>query len=351
MEHGGDLLTYENQYHGKLIDFSSNINPLGPPTGLEKHIMDRLESLRAYPDIQYRKLKKSISSYLNCNEENILVGSGAVEIIDNFMILAHRVIVCTPSFSEYEQRAKVHGKDVVRVPYKKDFTLDIEALKNTLIDGDLLLLGNPNNPTGLRIKKNVLIDIYKMICKKDGYLLLDEAFYEFCPYDYDSIEIFKKLNYEKVGIIRAATKFFALPGLRLGYGCASKHRAQEIRKISLPWSINSLADAAGQYIFEDKDYIKDSKDYIEKERNYLQDELSKIPGILSKKTDTNFILIELANWNEEYIFNGLLKQGILVRKCNSFIDLPNNYIRVAIKSRNYNEMLIKAFKNITRKEI
>jgi threonine-phosphate decarboxylase len=338
MEHGGDLLTYENQFGGKLIDFSSNINPLGPPEGLDKYLMKKFETLRAYPDIQYRKSKKSISTYLKCN---------AVEIIDDFMIMAHRVIVCTPSFSEYEQRAKVHGKDVVRVPYKKDFTLDVKAIEDILTKGDLLLLGNPNNPTGLRIKENELIALYKLVLKKGGYLLLDEAFYEFCPHDYDSIEIFKKFNYEEVGIIRAATKFFALPGLRLGYGCASSHKAQEIRKISLPWSINSFADAAGQYIFKDLEYIEESKKYIDKERIYLQDELSKIPGILPKKTDANFILLELVKWNEEYVFNNLLKQGILVRKCNSFIDLPSNYIRVAIKSRKDNEMLIKALKAIT----
>lgn len=346
MEHGGDLITYENYYNGELIDFSSNINPLGPPEGLDNIIQDNFKTLELYPDIQYRNLRQSISSYLKCNKDNVIVGNGAVEVIDNFTMLAKRVALCTPSFSEYEKRARVHGKDIVRIPYNDDFTLDFDTLKNVIIENDLLILGNPNNPTGLRIDKKVLLDLYELIRIKNGFLLLDEAFYEFCPEDYDSIEIFQRYNYENIGIIRAATKFFALPGIRLGYGCTSYNMAAKITEVQLPWSINSLADATGQYIFYDEDYIKSSKKYISVERDFLIRELSKIKGIVPKSTHTNYILIKLIDWNEEYIFEALLKQGILVRKCNSFLDLPNGHIRVAIKSRENNEKLIRAFKNI-----
>jgi threonine-phosphate decarboxylase len=342
MNHGGDLISYESYYDGNLIDFSSNINPLGPPKGLENILIDSFNLLEAYPDIHYRKLKRSISEYLNCGENNILVGNGAVEIINNFTILAKRVLILTPSFSEYEDRAIVHDKSVERIPYKDDFTIDVKLIEKTIQKDDLLILGNPNNPTGLRIEKDILMKIYKIIKEARAYLLLDEAFFEFCPKDYDSIKLFKNDNYENVAIIRAATKFFSLPGIRLGYCCTSFEKVEEIQKIELPWSINSLADAAGQFIFKDKEYIEQSQIYIEKERRYLLEELSKINYLKVYNTHTNYILLKLLKWDEEYIFKQLLKSGIVIRKCKSFIGLHDGYIRVAIKDREKNIKLIEA---------
>lgn len=346
MEHGGDLLSYEKYYDGELIDYSSNINPLGPPKGLEKVLIDSFKNLESYPDIKYRRLKKSIANYLNCDEDNTIVGNGAVEVIDNFIILANRVVVCTPSFSEYEKRARVHGKEVIRIPYNLDFTLDILTIGSKIQKNDLIILGNPNNPTGLRIDKIELIMLYNVIKKSGAYLLLDEAFFEFCPMDYDSIELFRQINYENLGIIRAATKFFALPGIRLGYGCTSRALAEKISKIELPWSINSLAEAAGNFIFNDKEYIEESKRYIEEERKYMLQELSKLNYIKVFHTETNYILIKLLKWNEEYIFNFFLKRGIVIRKCSSFIGFNDSYIRVAIKSRENNIRLIEIFNEL-----
>lgn len=345
MEHGGDLLTYEKHYQGELVDFSSNINPLGMPKGLEEVLINSFKSLEAYPDIKYRNLKKSVANYLKCKEEHILLGNGAVEVINNFIILAKRVILMIPSFSEYEKRALAHGKIVQKISYKNEQEIDLTSLEDILCEGDLLVLGNPNNPTGLRIERDTLLKIYEIINRKNAYLLLDEAFYEFCPADYDSIELFKNNNYKNVGIIRAATKFFALPGIRLGYACASETIVNEISKIELPWSINSLADAAGQFIFQDKEYIEKSKEYIEKERNYLLEELNKIYGIEVYNTHTNYILIKILNWNEEFVFNFFLKRGIVIRKCSSFNTLEN-HIRVAIKDRNNNHKLIQVFKEL-----
>lgn len=349
MEHGGDLLTYESSYSGKLIDFSSNINPLGTPEGLEEVLIKSFKSLESYPDIKYRKLKTSISKYLNCKDENVLVGNGAVEIINNFIIPAKRVVVMSPAFSEYEKRATVHEKEVVKVSYSEDFSIDIVQLEAVLKDEDLLILGNPNNPTGLRIEKQVLMKIYKLVTSKNAFLLLDEAFYEFCPSDYDSIELFKKVDYKKIGIIRAATKFFALPGIRLGYGCTSKKKVLELSKIELPWSVNSLADSAGQFIFNDSSYIESSKNYIEKERNFLLEQLAQIEGIVPYKTHTNYILIKLHKWDEDCVFRFFLERGIVIRKCSSFKELGINHIRVAIKDRENNLRLIKKFKELEMK--
>lgn len=343
MKHGGDLLSYKDNYQGELVDFSSNINPLGIPEGLEELLMDNLKKVEVYPDIQYRKLKRSIGKYLGCEEKLVLVGNGAVDLIDSFTKIAKRVLVTTPSFSEYEQRALVHNKDVELIAYRGDFTIDLRVLKNIVKKDDLLILGNPNNPTGLRIDEQSLMEIYKIMKSSQAYLVLDEAFFEFAPEDYDSIEIFKGYNYENIGIIRAATKFFALPGLRLGYGCTSMEVKEKIENIQMPWSVNSFADLAGQYIFEQKDYIEESKKYIEEERTYLSEELAKLDGIKLYKTHTNYILIELLNWEQEYVFDFFLKRGILIRKCSSFGSLGACHIRIAVKSREDNMKLVEGF--------
>lgn len=346
MEHGGDLLSYEKHYEGELIDFSSNINPLGIPKGLANIIIDNLAKIESYPDIKYRKLKSSISRYLNCKDEHVIVGNGAVDLIDSFTKLSKRVVVMAPAFSEYEQRALVHGKKVVTVYYDEDFTINLKRLESVLEKNDLLILGNPNNPTGLRIKYKKLIEIYRLIIKKDAKLVLDEAFFEFTPDDYDSIDIFKIYGYKNIGIIRAATKFFALPGLRLGYGCTSVELKGKIEEIQMPWRVNCFADLAGQYIFDQEDYIKESKRYIKKERKYLLDKLIEIDGIKAHETHTNYILIKLKKWNEEYVFNFFLKKGILIRKCSSFKTLGDYHIRVAVKDRENNMKLIKTFKEL-----
>ncbi|MDD4726303.1 MAG: aminotransferase class I/II-fold pyridoxal phosphate-dependent enzyme [Tissierellia bacterium] len=349
MEHGADLLTYKDKFEGELIDFSSNINPLGPPEGLDEVLINSFKFLVAYPDIQYRHLRESIAKYLGACKENILVGNGAVEIIDDFIMKSGSVTVMLPGFSEYEKRAIAHKKEVYRLYYNDDLTINMDEFNN-LEEGTLLVLGNPNNPSGLRIPKNELVKIYKLVKKAKAYLLLDEAFFEFCPDDYNSVELFKEFDYESVGIIRAATKFFALPGIRLGYGCASKKKVIELQKSQLPWSVNALADAAGQHIFNDKKYIEDSKLYIEGERNFLLTELPKIKRIKVYPTKTNFILIKLLNCNEKYVFNFFLSRGILIRKCSSFKELEGDHIRVAIKSRENNMKLLYIFKELSKGE-
>ncbi len=351
MLHGGDTLSYEAYYDGELLDFSSNINPLGPPDGLNEQLIKGFESLESYPDIHYRKLKRSIANYLDCDLENVLVGNGAMELIDNFIMLADRVVTTQPAFAEYSLRAKAHKKEVIEVAYKEDFSLDIGALERVLKAGDMLVLGSPNNPTGLRIKEEKLMALYRIVKEKKAYLLLDEAFFEFAPYDYDSIKIFQENDYENIGIIRAATKFFGLPGIRLGYGTASKAMVGAISEIELPWTINALADIAGQFIFENKNYIEKSRDYINKERDYLLSELRTMDWIKPYETHSNYILIKLLDFDEDYLFDYFVRRGIVIRKCSSFEILGKSHIRVAIKDRESNEKLLAVFKSFEKEEI
>lgn len=342
MIHGGDLVTYKDKYNGNIIDFSSNINPLGPPPGLREEMDRAFSELTAYPDIHYRELKENIAAYLKCSADEVITGNGALEVINNVCVMFKRIVVFTPCFTEYIKRPAVLGREVIKLPLDSKFKINIEKLEVNLKPNDLLILGNPNNPTGLRISEQMLRRIHKVIIQKNAFLLLDEAFFEFCPTDYDSVEIFKGEG--NICIIRAATKFFALPGIRLGYGFADAGFIEKYRRIESPWSVNSYANAAGRVIFRENDYIDSTKEYIKQEREYLFNKLSEIKWIKAYESDANFILIKLLKYDENIIFDDFIKKGVMIRKASSFEGLDSSYIRVAVKDHESNKKLIRLFK-------
>lgn len=342
MKHGGDIVSYQHMYHGAIIDFSSNINPLGYPEILDEVIVNGLESLKAYPDIQYRALQQALAEYLGCYQDEVIVGNGAVEIIDYFCGNYQRIVVCIPCFSEYIERTYVHQKNVLKIPLSEDFHVRAELLKGQLEPGDVLMLGNPNNPTGLRIKKSEVLQIQQLTEEREAVLVLDEAFFEFCPEDYDSVRLF--YGKENVCVIRAATKFFGLPGIRLGYAYAPPKIRSHYKEVVLPWSINAIADLAGRVIFQEQEYIRETKQYAEQQRQFMLSELRKLDGIKVYDTDTNFILMKLLHCTEDDLFLRLIQQGILIRKASSFEGLDDTYIRVAIKDQTSNIKLIEALR-------
>lgn len=344
--HGGDIWSYKNFSEEKIIDFSTNINPLGFPKELKEKIFEEFDGVKIYPDVEYRNLKKNIAKYLKTDSRYIAVGNGSVDIIDQVIRNFKRVLLVEPCFSEYELRANVNGVEVLKINADENLKVPIHALEENILEGDLLILGNPNNPTGISLKEFEILAIYKKVLEKNAYLLLDEAFFEFCDQEYDSVEIFKKFSYSNVGIIRAATKFFALPGIRLGYGVFEKDLLERMEYFSLPWRINSCAEIAAEVIFEDENYIKNSVEYIKTEREFLVSNLKKIKGVFVYPSTADFILLKIENMREDELFYSLLKCGIMVRRCSNFENLSGTHIRIAVKNRESNEKLILNLKKI-----
>ncbi len=344
MKHGGDLLSYQHLYDGELIDFSSNINPLGYPEALNTIIPQELKALTVYPDIQYRALRKAIAAYLSCQPDEVLVGNGSMEILDYLCRIHQRVIVCTPCFVEYQERAAEYHKPVVALPLDADFRVSAASLEEHVQTQDVIVLGNPNNPTGKRIERQELVEISQLAADRHAFLALDEAFFEFCPDDYDSIQLL--YGQEHVCIIRAATKFFGLPGLRLGYAYAVPSIARRYHQATLPWSVNALADLAGQVIFQETEFIQTTKTYVAQQRAEMLSQLRIIAGMQVYDTDANFILIKLLDTDEDTIFEQLARRGLLIRKASSFAGLDHSYIRIAIKDHNSNQRLLHAFGEI-----
>lgn len=341
MKHGGDLLSYQHLYHGEFLDFSSNINPLGYPKILDEILTSKgLQAAIRYPDIHYRALRQAIADYLGCQPQEVMVGNGAVELLDLLCRNYERTVVCTPCFGEYLDRPNIHGKPVLTIALEQVLTVRARLLESHLRKDDLLLLGNPNNPTGKRIHQQDLLTIQALTERTGAFLALDEAFFEFCPPDYDSIRLF--YGKPNVCVIRAATKFFGLPGLRLGYAYTVPQLVQHYQDIALPWRINAFADLAGQAIFQDKAYITRSQQYMAEQRDFMLEHLQKMENLQPYPTDANFILVKLLHTTEEDLFLRLARQGFLIRKASSFVGLDERFIRLAIKDERSNRRFLAA---------
>ena len=253
-----------------------------------------------------------------------------------------RLAILNPTFSEYERGALLNNVDVINLylDKDKDFEIDINNIKENIDKFDSLFICNPSNPIGRVYDLSELIEV---LTKHNKLLIIDETFMEFVEKE-EQYSLVKYIeNNSNIFIIKAVTKFFGMPGLRLGYGVSSNKKLLEnMYKIKEPWSINTFADILSNYIFKEDVYIKESKEYFVKERDFMLKNLNKIKEIKAYKTDTNFILIKLNNKTAKELKKELfIKGNILIRDASNFRNLDENYLRLAIKTHAENVELIK----------
>ncbi|KPI46426.1 threonine-phosphate decarboxylase [Clostridioides difficile] len=331
----------------EIIDFSSNINPNVLPN-LEKYILKGLKECRNYPDINYTNLRENISKYIDINPNFIIPGNGATEVIYLLMkSLKKRLAIINPTFSEYRRSAKLNNLDIIdlELDSENNFKFDIDIIKNNIEKFDSLFICNPNNPSG-----NVqdLKELVYLLGQYNKMLIVDETFMEFVE-DENEYSLVKYIESNKnIFIIKAVTKFFGMPGLRLGYGITSNTNIMDkIYEYKEPWTINSFADILSDFIFEDKEYIRKSKEYYIKERKYMLQELRNVKNIKVYDTDANFILIKIYKKTSRELKKDLFKRGnLLVRDASNFVGLDDSFIRVAIKSHEDNKILIENIKGL-----
>jgi threonine-phosphate decarboxylase len=345
--HGANTVDMSIKYNKEemnILDFSSNINPY-LPQNLEKYTVEALKNSTKYPDINYIELKNSISEYLNLDANFIIPGNGASEIIYLLMKCIDGPLgIINPTFSEYERAAKLNNIEIIDLYFENDdFDLNIKQIKEDIGKLKYLFICNPNNPTG---KVKYVKELLEIMKSEGKFLIIDETFMEFV-HEEENYSLVKYIErFDNLIIIKAITKFFGLPGIRLGYGITSNKKLLEKMYIHKePWTINSFAENICKYILKDKDYINQSKGYFKQEINYIMEQLKKIPNIKVYSTDTNFILIKLDN-----IKSGELKKemfvskNILIRDASNFKNLDDSYIRIAIKTRKENDLIIKALR-------
>lgn len=366
MEHGGDVYT-EGIFKGKeLIDFSSNINPLGVPSSFKENINEALESMERYPDVKYRNVKKHLKNYikfsnsyfdsenqspkkLTIDEEDIVLGNGAAEIIDLVISCFKNICIVVPSFIEYEKNAVKWGCSIEYSYLKKDMAFDYKDILLKMKSSEALIIGNPNNPNGNVIDGNKFKAIMDYCKKNNKVILVDEAFSEFTGKK--GFSLLKSMEeYDCIFIIKALTKFYAMPGVRMGYG-VSKNREliEKIKEKQNPWNINCFAEVAAKYILKDQQYIEESLRWIEEERNFITSKLKNIDFIEKVYlTYSNFVLCKLKNIDCHKLYDLCLEKGIVIRKCDNFKGLNEDYVRFAIKDRQSNTKIIEVLNSINK---
>lgn len=334
--HGANIFKYSKS--GDLLDFSSNINPYGPTERVKNNIREHLDLIARYPDVSYGKLFDVLEKYLGVDKTHISLGNGAMEVIDAAISLYENIVIFEPAFMEYEIRARVQKKNIKKINLDSSFKPNVHDLDFDL-ENTLVIITSPHNPSGVSLSKKEFDEIYEKVSNNGGAILMDEAFHEFSSVDYDLAKEISK--YKNLFVVRAATKFFSLPGLRLGY--LVSNFKNDIDNHIPTWSVSSLVENLGEDLLLDEEFIISSKEKLAKSRDKLFLELKKIDGIHPLPSDANYILIK-TDFDNEMLFQNLLKKGILVRMCDNYANLGHQYIRVAVKKDEDNEKLLKALK-------
>ncbi|MEG2353471.1 MAG: histidinol-phosphate transaminase [Clostridium sp.] len=355
--HGGDVYTNGIFMEKELLDYSSNINPLGVPKSFENNINKALDALIRYPDLQYRELKKSLEDYTGVNSEYFVLGNGAAEIIDITISRLESILIMAPCFGEYEESAIKHNCKV-EYSYLVEESIDNNIFSFNYAYEDIikklekvqgLIIGNPNNPNGSIIDKDRFISILDYCENNKKTVIIDEAFIEFVA-DMGKSFINYIEKYKCLVIIRAITKFFAMPGIRFGYGiCSDVNYIATLHKYQLPWNINSFAELAVNEVLKDEEYIEKSLRWILEESSFFYEKLRNV-HLFEKvyKSSGNFILCKLKDITDEELYKLALEKDLLIRTCGSYRGLNSKYIRLAIKDRKNNLKVIDIFKNIVK---
>ena len=350
--HGSDLEKIESIYGIKkedIVSFSANVNPLGVSPLLRASLSEKIDAITTYPDREYTSLRKCIAEYCHTDYENIIVGNGSTELISLFIQIEHpkKALVIGPTYSEYEREIALGGGTTLYYPLKEkdDFTLDVEDFVTQLNESiDLLVICNPNNPTSSCITRKAMRRILDVCKQYDIYVMVDETYVEFADNmaEIDSIPLTN--YYNNIIILRGTSKFFAAPGLRLGYAITgNRDLIKAINTRKNPWTINSLAVVAGETMFKDTAYIEATKQLISSERERCYQALAASPDYKVYKPSGNFMLVKIVNEDltSEYLFDKAIKEGLMIRDCSTFPFLDNKYIRFCFMNPEDNSRLLK----------
>ena len=355
-KHGGNLAWAAAQVGCSpeaILDFSASINPLGPPQSAIAAIAADLGNLSHYPDPNYWELRTALGQLHQLPPEWILPGNGSAELLTwagwDLAKLAATVLV-TPAFGDYYRALKAFNAKLLKFP------LSLEARASSLLLPDFfapplsyspskcgLLLNNPHNPTGSLFSRETLLPYLEQF----ALVVVDEAFMDFLPPEQEQSLIPLVSEYPNLVILRSLTKFYSLPGLRLGYAIAHPDRLQQWRRRRDPWCVNTLAAAAAIAVIQDPEFQQQTWNWLPPARQQLFQGLSQLSGCQPSKGAANFLLVHTPKSSRELQQQLLQQHQILIRDCLSFAELGDRYFRVAVRSNEENQRLLAAI-SLTR---
>ncbi|MBI5556774.1 MAG: cobyric acid synthase [Deltaproteobacteria bacterium] len=344
--HGGNvnrLAASAGKDKADIIDFSASINPLGPPESLRRIISRNITQLCRYPDPEATPLVQALADSLGVDRERIVAGNGSTEIIYALprALGRKRAVIPVPSYADYAAAAQLAGLAVVTVPLaeKEGFLLDPARLAAALRGDEIVFIGQPNNPTGRTVASR---ELYRLIdAFPDTYWVIDESFADFID-GYESVCRYAAAN---LIMVRSLTKFYAIPGLRLGCGCASPEVAALLRRQIPPWTVNTLAQEVGCAMLGDREYAHQTRDTVARLRRDLTAMLEGIKGLAVFAGEANFLLVKLTGQarSARPLADRLLREeGIAIRVCDNFAGFAEGgvcFFRVAVRNEEDNVRL------------
>lgn len=389
--HGGNVYAAAAA-HGlrpeDFYDFSSNINPLGPPPGLLPELKRHLErEICRYPAPQAAPFRGALARELGIPEEHLLIGNGANELIHLFFLWKRpkKVLIPAPTFSEYERAARLAGAEVEyfrllpeEVLSEEKLAAQIQTAQAQMDGSDLIVFCNPNNPTGMFYPRDLLEDIVLAAGEKGAAVFIDESFFPFTgrpAMESFSGSIFRSafypgpvdscpetgdlrptsgtetentgVSYGNLWVATSLTKLWALPGLRLGYLLGPPEGIRSLTENGDPWRVNALAQRAGSYCLSQKHYLEDSLELVKREREFLLRKLEKIEGLKVYPGEANYLLLRgvCRGFSSADLCRQLAARGVLVRDAANFPGLDDSYFRIAVRPRPENLRLLSALQD------
>lgn len=336
--HGGNIYKTSRETKfpmDRIIDFSANINPLGLSPKGKIAIRNSVNKILNYPDPDYYDLISSISKYYNVNRDYLFPGNGAIELIYTYSKIKKggRALIPAPGFVEYEKALLQNG-------WYTSFYSDKNKIDTE--NYDVVFICNPNNPTGKSFSKSFLCNLLEEAERNSCDIFIDEAFIEFSSY----VSLTKMVGYyQNLYILKSLTKFFAIPGLRLGALLTSNVNFSEKHSIvKVPWNINIVAEEYIKAATRDIRYINKTKLNNRKERKWLYNKLINIENLIVYRSQGNYLFIK--NLSNKDLCKELLKYGIMIRSCYNYNSLDSSYYRIAVKKRRMNRILVKKIRRI-----
>ena len=356
--HGGEVWDIANETGLNVedfVDFSSSINPLGPSPRALEAMKNSLDKLSLYPDSNSTTLREAIACHFGIiNKNNVIIGNGSTELIylfsQVFLKKGDIALVAAPSFGEYTNAIVKSGSKPKHLKVSRDFQIEPDVFKREMKGAKAVFLCNPNNPTSMLIPHETLLEIVEKALEERVVVLLDEDFIEFVHDEKRQSLVNAMGNYPNVFVLRTFTKFYGLTGLRVGYGIADEETIEVFSRVKMPWNVNSLAQAAAMAALADEEHSRKTMEIVRSEMKFLSYGLSLFKGFKVFPADSNFIFLDIreSGCTAAQMREKLIKHGILVRDCSSFVGLDAYYVRVAVRTRQENERLLNGFRMVLK---
>ena len=347
--HGGDIYDAGlNMRKEDILDFSANINPMGLAPGVRAALRDAISDSVNYPDPFCRELVRKLALHHGVEERSVYCGNGAADVLFRLAqtIRPKRTLVYAPTFADYEKAVTSVGSKVEYYDLREEdwFRPRPDLLQSIRKNLDLVILCNPNNPTGVLTPKELLLKVLEKCRKKEVFLVVDECFLDFVP-DGEKFSLLDQLEeYDNLVILKAFTKTYAIPGVRLGYCLSGNHELLErLRDCGQDWNVSVFAQAAGIAALDEKEYLRKSVEFIDAEKVYMGNQLQTVDCVVYGGAADYVFFHSEREWAEP-----LRKRGILIRDCSNYRGLGPGYYRIAVKRRKDNRKLFMTMREIIK---